>query len=63
MIGAERGVSGGVLVLMAEALLDLLLLPARVLASLLLAGRWRARTRRMILSKAIHAPQDAHPAR
>jgi len=63
VIGARGGISGGVLVLLGEAFVDLLLLPPRVVASLLLAGRWRAQTRRLILSKAIHAPQDAHPAR
>jgi hypothetical protein len=63
VIGARRGISGGVLVLLGEAFVDLLLLPLRVVASLLLAGRWREQTRRLILSKAIHAPQDAHPAR
>ena len=55
--------TSGMLVLLVEALADLALLPVRAVASLFLAGRWRAKTRRMIFSKAIHAPQDAHPAR
>lgn len=53
----------GIVVLLGEALSDLLLMPVRIVASLFLAARWREATRRMIFSKAIHAPQDAHPAR
>ena len=63
MNGAKGGLSAGVLVLLGEALVDLLLLLPRAFASLLLAARWREQTRALILSKAIHAPQDAHPAR
>ena len=53
----------GVLALIGEALCDLVLLPARVVASLFRARRWREETRALILSGAIHAAQDAHPER
>jgi len=60
--------TSGVFVLIGEAALDLLWLPWRVAASLVLARRWRATTRRLILAQAsppetIHAAQDAHPPR
>jgi hypothetical protein len=63
VIPASHRITAGVVRLAAEALLDLLLLPLRVVASLLFARRWRERTRRMILSESLHAPQDAHPPR
>ncbi len=53
----------GVLILIGEAAVDLLLLPWRIVLSLLRAHRWREETRRLILSEATHAAPDPTPPR
>jgi hypothetical protein len=63
VIGARRGISGGVLVLLGEAFVDLLLLPARIAFAIAFARAAGARSPTLIRSKSIHAPQDAHPPR
>jgi hypothetical protein len=56
-------VTTGVLSLVADALVDLLLLPPRLVVSLFAARRRRAEILELVRKNALHAPQDAHPAR
>ena len=55
--------TAGVARLFGEALLDLLLLPGRVVLALLLSRRRKAALLDLIRRKALDAPQDPHPAR
>ena len=49
--------------LFGEALLDLLLLPARLALAAVLARRRKREISELIRNQALHAPQDPHPSR